>query len=102
MTRLVTRPSPTVSPCTKRKKKTVTNLCQLQIFDFSRFLAPCCAPDTATMPGEAPVTPGAPRGPRLPKKRTIDLSVSPAKTKRGPPPKKKLKQQSLLLMRQRS
>ncbi len=50
------------------------------------------------MPGGTPTSLGSPRGPGSPKKRTpIDLSVSPAITKRGSPPKKKLKQLSILL-----
>jgi hypothetical protein len=65
---------------------------------FSRFLAPYCALTQPRCLAEMRPARG-PRGAegRPRKKRTpIDLSVSPAKTKRGSPPKKKLKQQSIL------
>jgi hypothetical protein len=60
--------------------------------DVPAFCSAYLRADTAAMPGGGAPSRG-PRGAEGPKKRTpINLSFSPAKTKRGSPPKKKLKQ----------
>jgi hypothetical protein len=75
-------------------KKPSPNAWQVNIVGFSRFFDPSARALALPRCPAGRLPPSGPRGARG-RPRSIDLSVSPAKT--GSPPKKKLKQLSLLL-----